>query len=119
MKVGIAHAAAMEMRPTAEQTTGRLLSVSTAAEKLGRSKWVIYGMIRRNRITYVRKGRRVFVDAEVVRAIAPAIEPEQPALTDESRLNEAGRLAPSQPPGTGQRELTIPCARPRVVFLVY
>jgi excisionase family DNA binding protein len=98
-----------------EQEACGLLSVSTAADTLGRSKWAVYGLIRRNRISYVRKGRRLFLEAAVIQARIPAGQAEPDHIASEP-------LATSAVPGTweGQRELPISEFRgPHSVFICY
>ncbi len=124
------------MEPSRNQTSTsvaarKLVSVSIAAQTLGKSKSAVYRMIRRNRIPHVREGRRIFVEAAALQSMI-AITPTEPAhgvgerqepvpIAGKPPERAASASEPLQPPavprsGHGQRELTPP--GPRAPFVV-
>jgi excisionase family DNA binding protein len=97
-----------------ESPTNQLLSVADVAKLLQRSTSTVYRMIKRNRLLFVRDGRRLFVHLD---SVVPA-----GGANDWAQDTGAAEAEPSsrQKRGEGQRELHIrPLFRPSIVLYVY
>jgi excisionase family DNA binding protein len=91
-----------------------MLSVAATAVKLGRSTSSIYRMIHKQRIPFVRDGRRLFIERAAVEAMIPL----RPATSARDFSETATPSVPSGS-GRGQRDLPVPAPLgPRVVFFV-